>query len=56
MGLVWRKRVRLGRNSALNLSRSGVSLSRRIGRATVSSRGNSSFRLLKGLSYRKRLW
>lgn len=56
MGLIWRKRVRLGKNTGLNLSRSGASVSQRAGRATVSSRGNASFRLGKGLSFRKKLF
>lgn len=52
MGLVFRRRVRTGRNTWLNLSKSGVSVSRRLGRLTVNSRGVSSLRLGKGLSYR----
>lgn len=56
MGLVWRKRVKLGRGTALNLSRSGVSVSKRVGRVSLSSRGNGSFRIAKGLSFRKKLW
>jgi|1186.fasta_scaffold141655_2 hypothetical protein len=53
MGLVYRKRLRLGRNSSVNLSNSGVSLSQRIGRrVTINSRGRGSLRLFKGLSWR----
>jgi len=52
MGLVLNKRLRLSRNSSLNLSNSGASLSQRIGRVTINSRGRGSLRLLKGLSWR----
>ena len=56
MGLVWNKRVKLGKGTALNLSKSGASVSKRAGRVSVSSRGNSSVRIAKGLSFRKKLW
>ena len=55
MGLTWRKSVRLGRRSRLNLSRSGASVSRRVGRLTVNSRGRASFRLPFGFSFRSKL-
>lgn len=55
MGLVWRKRARIGRSSWLNLSKSGASMSRRAGRFTVSSRGRGSVRLGKGFSFRFKL-
>lgn len=55
MSLTWRRRIRLGRSSWLNLSRRGVSASKRIGRATVSTTGRVSVRLGKGLSWRGRL-
>jgi hypothetical protein len=53
MGFVFRRRVRLGKSSWLNLRRSGVSASRRSGPLTVNSRGGFSWRFGKGLSYRK---
>lgn len=52
MGLIFRKRVKTGRNTWLNLSKSGVSTSRRAGRVTVNSRGRVSVRLAKGLTWR----
>lgn len=52
MGLIFRKRVRLGRRSWLNLSQSGLSASRRFGRVTANSRGRLSVRLGKGLGWR----
>lgn len=56
MGLVYRRRKRLGRASWLNLSRSGASVSKRVGRVTFNSRGGGSVRLGKGLSFRWRKW
>ena len=55
MGLIWRKSVRLGRKSRLNLSRSGASISRRIGPLTLNSRRRASLRLPFGFSFRKKL-
>ena len=55
MGFVFRSRKRIGKGSFLNLSRSGASVSQRVGRASLSSRGRGSIRLLKGLSYRLKL-
>ena len=52
MGLIFRKRVKLDDDTAANLSTHGVSVSRRLGRVTVSSRGRVSIRLLPGLSFR----
>lgn len=52
MGFQYRKRVRLGKNSWLNLSKSGVSGSFRAGPVTFNSRGRKSVRLGNGLSYR----
>ena len=52
MGLIFRKKVRTGTNSWLNLSKSGMSASRRVGRVTVNSRGRVSVRIAKGLSFR----
>ncbi|OIQ85132.1 hypothetical protein GALL_330260 [mine drainage metagenome] len=52
MGLVFRRRVNLGRSAHLNVSKSGVSASKRAGRVTVNSRGRVSVRVLPGLSFR----
>ena len=52
MGLIFRRRVRLGRRGWLNLSRRGVSASSRLGPLTVNSRGRWSLRLGRGLSWR----
>jgi hypothetical protein len=52
MGLIFRRRVRMGRNSWLNLSNRGASVSQRVGRVTMNSRGGIRVRLGRGLSWR----
>jgi hypothetical protein len=52
MGFVFRKSVRVGRNTRVNLSKRGASVSERIGRLTLNSRGTGSIRILPGLSFR----
>jgi Protein of unknown function (DUF4236) len=52
VGWVYRRRVRLGRNAWLNISKRGVSESVRVGPVTFNSRGRRSVRVAKGLSYR----
>jgi Protein of unknown function (DUF4236) len=52
MGFVFRKSFGLGRGTRLNLSNRGASVSKRIGRLTLNSRGTGSIRLLPGLSFR----
>ena len=52
MGFIYRKRIRTGKRSWLNVSKRGVSGSMRVGPFTVNSRGRTSLRLAKGLSYR----
>lgn len=52
MGLVFRKRVTVGRNAWFNISNRGASETARIGPVTMNSRGRGSVRILPGLSYR----
>lgn len=52
MGLIFRKSIRLGKGTRLNLSKSGVSASKRFGRLTLSSRGRGALRLGKGWTWR----
>ncbi|GAB3221837.1 hypothetical protein GCM10027586_12390 [Kineococcus gypseus] len=56
MGLVFRRSKELGRGVRLNASHRGVSFSKRLGRATVDSRGRITVRLFKGLTWHGRLW
>lgn len=48
MGLIWNKRKKLGKSSAVNLSKRGASVSRKVGPLTVNSRGKASIGLGKG--------
>jgi hypothetical protein len=52
MGLYFRKRVRAGKRTTVNLSGHGASVSERVGPVTFNSRGRVSVRVLPGLSLR----
>jgi hypothetical protein len=52
MGLIFRKRVKVDDNTSVNLSTSGASVSRRVGRVTINSRGGGRIRIAPGLSFR----
>lgn len=51
MSLTYRRRKRAGRGTWLNLSKTGPSVSKRVGPVTVSSRGRASLRLGHGLRW-----
>ncbi|UMY65278.1 MULTISPECIES: DUF4236 domain-containing protein [unclassified Flavobacterium] len=53
MGLQFNRRIRLGKNIGLNISKSGISPSIRTKFGSVSNRGFSVRTGIKGLSYRK---
>lgn len=50
-GFRMRRSIRLGKGTRLNLSKSGMSVSSKVGRTTFNSRGRTSTRLIKGVSY-----
>lgn len=52
MGLSYRKRVKLGKTASVNISKTGVSLSKRFGPITLNSRGQVTLRLAPGFTYR----
>lgn len=52
MPLYYRKRVNFGSGTHLNVSKTGASVSKRVGRVTFNSRGRVSVRILPGLSLR----
>ncbi|SDH49263.1 DUF4236 domain-containing protein [Microbacterium sp. 77mftsu3.1] len=52
MGLIFRRSIRAGRNSRVNISGTGASVSHRAGPITINSRGRITIRLGKGLSFR----
>lgn len=55
MGFTFRKRIRLGKTTGLNVSKSGLSVSKKAGRVTMNSKGRGSVKLGKGISYRFKL-
>ena len=54
MGMQFKKRKKIGKNTHLNIS--GASVSHKAGPVSMSSRGHVSIRLGKGISFRKKLW
>lgn len=54
MGFQYRRRIRAGSHAWLNISKSGISASTRIGRVTVNSRGSVFVRIARGLFWRSR--
>ncbi|AFH91565.1 DUF4236 domain-containing protein [Corynebacterium pseudotuberculosis] len=54
MGITYRKRKKIDKNSWLNLSGSGASASTKIGPVTLNSRGGVYVKLPGGLSFRGR--
>ncbi|MGN6200490.1 DUF4236 domain-containing protein [Humibacter sp.] len=55
MGLYFRKRTSLGRGTTLNVTKTGASVSKRVGRVSFNSRGRLSVRVLPGLTFRTKL-
>lgn len=52
MGLLFRKSIRAGKNTRVNLSGSGASVTHRVGPIGINSRGRITIRLGKGISFR----
>lgn len=55
MGFFFRKQKQLGRGTTLNITKSGASVSKRVGPVRLSTRGRGSIRLGKGFSFRFKL-
>jgi hypothetical protein len=55
VGFVFSRRKRISNGTNLNLSKSGASVSKKVGRVTMSSRGRGSVRIARGLSFRFKL-
>lgn len=53
MGFKLQKRIKLGKNLGLNVSKSGISPSYRTKKGTISSKGFSIRTGIKGITYRK---
>lgn len=54
MGLLYRDKKKVGKNSWINVSKSGASMSTKMGPMTVNSRGGLWINLPGGLTYRGR--
>ena len=52
MGITYRKRIKIGNSTFLNASKSGISISQKLGRITVNSTGTTTINLRKGVTYR----
>ena len=52
MGFSYRKRIKIGNGTFLNISKSGVSVSQKVGKTTINSRGKITVNLGKGITYR----
>jgi hypothetical protein len=52
MSLQYRRSKSLGKGARVNFSKSGVSVSKRVGPLTLNSRGRGSVRIAPGVSYR----
>ena len=52
MGISYRKRIKVGDGTFLNISKSGVSVSQKVGKTTINSRGTRTVNLGNGITYR----
>lgn len=52
MGLIFNRRKRVAKGATLNVSKSGASVSKKAGPVTVNSRGKTTVRLGKGISFK----
>jgi hypothetical protein len=52
MGFIFNRRKKIGKKTTANVSKRGVSVSRKAGPLTVNSRGKASIRLGKGLRFK----
>ena len=52
MGISYRKRIKVGDGTFLNISKSGVSVSQKVGKTTINSRGTTTVNLRNGITYR----
>ena len=52
MGINYRKRIKIGDDTFLNISKTGTSVSMKRGKATINSRGTITLNLGGGMTYR----
>lgn len=53
MGISFRKRIKIGEGTYLNVSKKGVSVSKKVGNVTVNSRGTATVNLGHGIDLQK---
>ena len=52
MGISYRKRIKMGDGTFLNISKSGISVSKKVGKTTINSRGTTTINLGNGITYK----
>ncbi len=52
MGISYRKRIKIADDTFLNISKSGVSMSKKVGNMTINSKGSTTVNLGNGVIYR----
>lgn len=52
MGISYRKRIKVGDGTFLNISKSGFSISQKVGKTTINSRGTTTINFGNGITYR----
>lgn len=52
MGINYRKRIKIGDDTYLNISKSGISVSKKIGKTTINSKGTTTISFGNGITYR----
>lgn len=52
MGISYRKRIKIGDDTYLNISKSGISVSKKVGKTTINSKGTTTISLGNGMTYR----
>lgn len=56
MAFRFQKRKKIGKNTTLNIGKKGPSISQKAGPFSISTKGNASVRLGRGVSKRKKLF
>lgn len=52
MGFIFNRRKTIAKGTTANVSKSGVSVSKKVGRVSVNSRGKASINLGKGIRFK----
>ncbi len=52
MGFSYRKRIKIGDGTFLNISKTGISVSQKLGKVTINSRGTATISIGNGITYK----